>query len=90
MESKGHLHLQDRPYYRVHNITPWSKKVIPFPSLRHKIQAYQDDKRSKRVLSWNNGCMFQFSAPPMMQNNPGKELLARSESGGQSNLDTPL
>ena len=24
--------------------TPWSKKVIPFPSLRWKIQAFQDDK----------------------------------------------
>ena len=52
--------------------TPWSKKVTPFPSLRHKIQAYQDDKRSERVLPWNNGNMFQFSAPPMMQNNPTK------------------
>ena len=28
----------------------WSKKVIPFPSLRHKIKAYQDDKRNERVL----------------------------------------
>ena len=56
--------------------TPWSKKVIPFPSLRHKIQAYQDNKRSERVLPWNNGSMFQFSAPPMMQNNPRKGLLA--------------
>ena len=52
--------------------TPWSKKVIPFPSLRHKIQAYQDDKRSERVLLWNNGSTFQFFAPPMMQNNPRK------------------
>ena len=25
--------------------TLWSKKVIPFPSLRWKIQAFQDDKR---------------------------------------------
>ena len=52
--------------------TPWSKKVIPFPSLRCKIQAYQDVKRSERVLPWNNGSTFQFSAPPMMQNNPRK------------------
>ena len=33
--------------------TPWSRMVTPFPSLRHKIQAYQDDKRSERVLPWN-------------------------------------
>ena len=52
--------------------TPWSKKVTPFPSLSHKIQAYQDDKRRERVLQWNNGNMFQFSTPPMMQNNPRK------------------
>ena len=52
--------------------TPQSKKMTPFPSLRHKIQAYQDDKRSERVLSWNNGTTFQFFAPPMMQNNRGK------------------
>ena len=27
--------------------TPWSKKVTPFPSLRCKIKAYQDGKRSE-------------------------------------------
>ena len=30
--------------------TPWSKKVTPFPSLRCKIQAYQDDQRNEKVL----------------------------------------
>ena len=54
--------------------TPWSKKATPFPSLRHKIQAYQDDQRSERVLPWlNNGNNpFQFSAPPVTQTNPRK------------------
>ena len=52
--------------------TPWSRKVTPFPSLGCKIQAYQDDKRSERVLSWNNGNTFHFSAPSMTQNNPRK------------------
>ena len=52
--------------------TMWSKKVIPCSSLRRKIQAYQDDKRSETVLPWNNGNTFQFSAPPMAQNNPRK------------------
>ena len=53
-------------------LTPWNKKVIPFPFLRRKIQVYQDDKRSKMVLPWNNGNTFQFSAPHMTQNNPKK------------------
>ena len=38
--------------------TPWSKKVIPFPSLRCEIQAYQDDKRNETELSWNNSNTF--------------------------------
>ena len=51
--------------------TSWTKKVTPFLSLRHKIQAYQDDQRSERVFPWsNNGNTFQFCAPPMTQNNP--------------------
>ena len=49
--------------------TPWSRKLIPFPSLRHKIWAYQDGKRNESALSWNNGSMFQFSAPPMTSRN---------------------
>ena len=39
---------------------PWSKKVTPIPSLRCKIQAYQDDQRNEKVLQWDN--TFQFSA----------------------------
>ena len=54
--------------------TPWSKKVTTFPSLRCKIQAYQDDQKSERVLPWgNNGnSSFKFSAPPVRQTNPRK------------------
>ena len=52
--------------------TPWNKKVIPFPSLRHKIQAFQDDKRQEMTLSWNDGSMFQFSALLKMPTNPRK------------------
>ena len=47
--------------------------MTPFPSLRHKIQAYHNDQRSKRVLQWgNNGDTFQFSAPQVTQTNPRK------------------
>ena len=46
--------------------TPWSKKVIAFPSLGHKIQAFQDNKRHEVTLPWNNDSTFLFSAPPRM------------------------
>ena len=70
--------------------TLWSKKVTPFSSLRHKIQTYHGDKRSERVLPWNNGNTFQFSAHPIMQNNPRKRAPGKSEPGGQTNPDTNL
>ena len=53
--------------------TLWSKKVIiPFPSLRWKIQAFQDDKRQEATMPWNDCNVFQFSAPPKMSRNPRK------------------
>ena len=53
--------------------TPFSKKMLPFSSLRHKIQAFQDDKRHEMALPWNNGSTFQFPAPPKMPRNPRKK-----------------
>ena len=38
--------------------TPRSKKVIPFPLLRQKIQAFQDDKRQEMALPQNDGSTF--------------------------------
>ena len=58
-------------------ISPWSKEVIPFPSLRWKIQAFQDDKRQKMTMPWNNGNVFQFSAPPKMPRNPRKQTTGK-------------
>ena len=49
--------------------TLWSKKVIPFTSLRQKIQAFQDDKGQNMTMPWNNSNMVQFSAPPKMLRN---------------------
>ena len=49
--------------------TLWSKKAIPFPSLRWKIQVFQDDKRQEMMISWNDGNTFQFSTPPRMPRN---------------------
>ena len=52
--------------------TLWSKKVIPFSSLRQKIQAFNDDKRQNVMMPWNNGNPVQFSTPPKMPRNPRK------------------
>ena len=49
----------------------WSKSLIPFPSLRCKIQAFQDDN-SKQMMTWNSGMMPQFSAPPRPHRSPRK------------------
>ena len=57
--------------------TPWNNKVIPFPSLRHKIQAFQDDKRQEMALPWNDGRAFKFSAPPKMSRNPRKRTTGK-------------
>ena len=43
--------------------TQWSKKVIPFPSLRWKIQAFKDDKKQNTMIPWNDGNTVQFSVP---------------------------
>ena len=54
--------------------TPWSKKVIPFPSLRQKIQAFQDNKRQETMIPWNDGkhipifCPFQDTRKPKKAN----------------------
>ena len=49
--------------------TLWNKKVIPFPSLRQKIQAFQDSKRQNMTILWNDSNTVQFSAPPKMPRN---------------------
>ena len=46
-------------------VTSWSKNVTPFPSLRHKIEAYKDKQRDKKVLQWTNS--FQFPTDPITQ-----------------------
>ena len=51
---------------------PWSKKVTPFPSLRCKIQAYNDNQGYEKVLQWGN--TFQFSAPSVTQTNTRKRV----------------
>ena len=77
MDSKRNLHIQKGSYHKDHDIYLWSKKVIPFPSLRWKIQAFQDDKRQKTAMPWNNGSAFQFSAHPKMPRKPRKRTTGK-------------
>ena len=32
--------------------TPWSKNIIPFPSLRKKIKAFKEDSKGQMTLTW--------------------------------------
>ena len=50
-------------------LTLWSKKVIPFPSIKWKILVFQHDKRQKRMISWNDSNTVKFYAPPKMPRN---------------------
>ena len=79
-DGKRHLHIQKGWHHGVHDIH----------SLRHKMQAYQDNQRSDRVLPWGNSghSSFQFSAPQWHRLNQERRFLAKSEPGGQTKLDT--
>ena len=57
--------------------TPWSKKFIPLPSLRWKIQAFQNDKRWEMTVRWNDGIAFQFSTPPKISRNLRKRTTGK-------------
>ena len=51
--------------------SPWSRTVIPFPSLWSKIQPFQDE--SRQAMTWNNNNpMPQSSAPSKPKCNPRK------------------
>ena len=56
--------------------------MIPSPSLRWKIQAFQDDKRQEMAMPWNDGRMFQFSAPLRHLETQEREPLVKLEPGG--------
>ena len=65
-------------YHKDHTAEPtifslWSKSVIPFSSVRQKIQAFKDNNNSKQVAStWDNGVTPQFSAPQKPSLSPRK------------------
>ena len=44
-------------------LSPWSRTIIPFPSLCREIQVFQDE--NKQMLAWNKShAMPYFSAQP--------------------------
>ena len=57
--------------------TLWSKTIIPFPSLRWKIQAFKDDNKGQMMISWNNGLMPRFSTPPKPSQNTSKHVAGK-------------
>ena len=54
-------------YCRDHTVeptifSPWSKSVIPFPSLRWKTQAFKDNNKQVTMM-WDNSAMPLFFTP---------------------------
>ena len=59
---------------------PWSKTVIPFPSLRWKIQAYKNEARQVNI-TWNNDTMPPFSTSQKLPQNPRKHASGKIKTG---------
>ena len=65
--------------YRKDHTAPWSRTMIPFPSLCRKIQAFQDE--SRQVTAWdNNNAMPYFSVPPKPRHNPRKHASGKART----------
>ena len=61
--------------------------MIPFPSLRWKIQVFHDETRQNMTIPWNDDNTFQFSAPPKMPRNLRKQTaLTKLEPFGQAEI----
>ena len=56
--------------------TPWSKSVIPFPSLSKKIKAFKEDTRGQITSPWMS------SDPQILLSTPGKIPQAKLGLGG--------
>ena len=71
--------------------SPWSRTVIPFPSLCRKIQAFQSE--SRQAVAWdNNNAMPYFSAPPKPKHNPRKHApgMTRTRWSNQRHRFNPI
>ena len=59
--------------------SPWSRTLIPFPSLCMKIQAFQSISRQAKAWD-NNNAMPYFSAPPRPRHNPRKHAPGKTRT----------
>ena len=58
--------------------TPWSKKVVPFPSLRCKIQAFQVTRDKRQHCHGMMAAHFSVLALPRCLETQEREVLARA------------
>ena len=68
--------------------SPWSRTIIPFPSLCKKIQVYQDENR--QTLAWNKGHAtpyFPTQPQPKHRHTSGK---TRTRWSNQSHRFNPI
>ena len=70
--------------------TLWSKKGIPFPSLRWKIQAFQDDKRQEKQCHGMMAVNLSFLSLPRCLETQEREPLAKLEPGGWAEIGLTL
>ena len=72
-------------YHKDHTVestifTPWSKSVIPFSSLRYKIQTFKDDNRQQEMMPWNNGSTVRFSTLPKPSHNSKRHAIGKTRT----------
>ena len=59
--------------------TPWSKSLIPFPSLRKKIKAFNEDSKGQMTLTWMSSDSTPTKPPKIPRKcTPGKVRTWRS------------
>ena len=66
--------------------SPWSRTVIPFPSLHKKIQAFQDENR--QTSAWNKGhatSYFSTQSQPKCRHTLGKTRIRWSNQRNRFN-----
>ena len=65
--------------------SPWSRMVTPFPSLRKKIKAYQEQNNQTSV--WNGGHTMSYHP---LQTQPKKSMLHERPGQGGPIIETDL
>ena len=65
--------------------TPWSRTGIPFPSLKRKIQAYQEQNSQASV--WKEGHAMSYHPP---QTQPKQSVLQERPEQGGPTIETDI